>query len=194
MFGLPSAINGNTQMLCAATEEDSALVFVERETLLEAMRTDTALGNEILRLMSLELIDARRKMAMLNGKLRSSRADQDWEIESAREAGQDRRSSSIVFAEQHHVLVRTPDRLRHITLCFLDVDAASQNERRTPSRSADDRFRFQVFLQPKDPAFSANSRLFKPAEGSKRIVAYCIDQDPAGGKFAGHAGCPFGVS
>src|SRR5260221_5259089 len=61
------------------------------------------------------------------------------------------------------------------------------------SRLANDRFSFQVFLQPKDPAFSPNSRLFKPAEGSKRIVAYCIDQDPAGGKFACHAVCPFGV-
>src|SRR5579883_353866 len=51
---------------------------------------------------------------------------------------------------------------------------------------ADDRFRFEVFLQPKDPAFPPNSRLFEPAERSKRIVAYCIDEDPAGGKLACH--------
>jgi hypothetical protein len=39
---------------------------------------------------------------------------------------------------------------------------------------------------PEDPAFPTNSRLFEPAEGSKRIVAYCIDEDPAGSKFVRH--------
>jgi CRP-like cAMP-binding protein len=68
VFGLAAAISGNSQVLCAVTDEDSSLVFIERETLLHSMRTDTALGNEILRQMSLELIDVRRKMAMLNGK------------------------------------------------------------------------------------------------------------------------------
>jgi hypothetical protein len=51
---------------------------------------------------------------------------------------------------------------------------------------ADDRFGLQILLQSEDPAFPTNSRLFEPAEGSKRIVAYCIDEDPAGGKFARH--------
>src|ERR1700691_2027761 len=51
---------------------------------------------------------------------------------------------------------------------------------------ADDRFGLQILLQSEDPAFPADSRLFEPAEGSERIVAYCIDEDPAGGKFACH--------
>jgi CRP-like cAMP-binding protein len=68
IFGVAAAINGNSQILWAITDEDSELVFVERDTMLEAMRTDTALGNEIVRAMSLEVIDARRKLAMLNGK------------------------------------------------------------------------------------------------------------------------------
>src|SRR5579862_8182702 len=51
---------------------------------------------------------------------------------------------------------------------------------------ADDRFGLQILLQSEDPAFPTNSRLFEPAEGSKRIVAYCIDEDPAGSKFARH--------
>src|SRR5271168_2254584 len=51
---------------------------------------------------------------------------------------------------------------------------------------ADDRFGLQILLQSEDPAFPTNSRLFEPAEGSKRIVAYCIDEDAAGGKFARH--------
>src|SRR6202521_1933884 len=46
---------------------------------------------------------------------------------------------------------------------------------------------------PKIPPSRPNSRLFEPSEGSERIVAYCIDQDPAGSKFARHAVCPFGV-
>src|SRR5437588_10034489 len=35
---------------------------------------------------------------------------------------------------------------------------------------ADDRFGFQVLLQPEDPAFPTDPRLFEPTEGSKRIV------------------------
>src|ERR1700761_5969402 len=58
---------------------------------------------------------------------------------------------------------------------------------------ADDRFGLQILLQSEDPAFPTNSRLFEPAEGSKRIVAYCIDEDPAGSKFVRHAVCPFDV-
>src|SRR5437660_2917701 len=57
----------------------------------------------------------------------------------------------------------------------------------------DYRLGFQVLFQPENSAFPTNSRLFEPAEGSERIVAYCIDQDPAGSKFARHAVCPFGV-
>ena len=40
---------------------------------------------------------------------------------------------------------------------------------------ADYRLGFQVFFQPENSAFPTNSRLFEPAEGSERIVAYCID-------------------
>src|SRR6202046_4761921 len=56
---------------------------------------------------------------------------------------------------------------------------------------ADDRFGFQVLLQPEDPAFPTDPRLFEPTEGSKRIVSYCIDQDAARGEFARHTGSPF---
>src|SRR5580693_6507727 len=58
---------------------------------------------------------------------------------------------------------------------------------------ADDRFGLQILLQSEDPAFPTNARLFEPAEGSKRIVAYCIDEDPAGSKFVGYTVCAFRV-
>jgi hypothetical protein len=35
---------------------------------------------------------------------------------------------------------------------------------------ADDCFGLQIFLQSEDPAFPTNSRLFEPAEASKRIA------------------------
>jgi hypothetical protein len=35
---------------------------------------------------------------------------------------------------------------------------------------ADNRFGFQELLQPEDPAFPTDPRLFEPTEGSKRIV------------------------
>src|SRR5260370_41822078 len=56
-----------------------------------------------------------------------------------------------------------------------------------------DGLRSQVSLATKKAASAPNPLLFKPAEGSKRIVSYCIDQDPAGGKFACHAVCPLGA-
>src|SRR6202790_497709 len=62
----------------------------------------------------------------------------------------------------------------------------SRTTRSALSLLADDRFELQILLQSEEPAFPANSRLFEPAEGSKRIVAYCIDEDPAGSKFARH--------
>ena len=65
VFGLAAAIQGESQLMCAIAKEDSALCFVRRDALVESMRTDTALGNEVLRMMSLEVIDARRKLAML---------------------------------------------------------------------------------------------------------------------------------
>src|SRR5205807_2165211 len=52
--------------------------------------------------------------------------------------------------------------------------------------SADYRFGFQVLLQPEDPAFPTDPRLFEPTEGSKRIVTYCVDQDAAGGELSRH--------
>src|SRR5260370_8282269 len=55
------------------------------------------------------------------------------------------------------------------------------------------RFEFQIFLQPEYPALPTNSRLFEPSEGSKRIVAYCIDQDPSGSNFSRHTVRPFQV-
>jgi len=56
---------------------------------------------------------------------------------------------------------------------------------------ADYRFGFQVLLQPEDPAFPTDPRLFEPTEGSKRIVTYCVDQDAAGGEFSRHTVGPF---
>ena len=69
LFGLAAAIKGSCQELCACTDADSSLVFVQRESLLQMMRSDLSVGNEVLRLMSLELIDARRKLAMFNGSV-----------------------------------------------------------------------------------------------------------------------------
>ena len=58
---------------------------------------------------------------------------------------------------------------------------------------ADYRFGFQVLLQPEDPAFPTDPRLFEPTEGSKRIVTYCVDQDAAGGEFSRHTIGPFRI-
>src|SRR5258707_15249316 len=55
------------------------------------------------------------------------------------------------------------------------------------------RFWLQIFLQPEYSALPTNSRLFEPSEGSKRIVAYCIDQDPSGSNFSRHTVRPFQV-
>jgi hypothetical protein len=50
----------------------------------------------------------------------------------------------------------------------------------------DDRFGLQVLLQPEDPAFPTDPRLFEPAEGSEGIVTYCVDQDATSGEFSRH--------
>src|SRR6266403_6087168 len=64
---------------------------------------------------------------------------------------------------------------------------------RSSNTIADYRFGFQVLLQPENPAFATDPRLFEPTEGSKRIVTYCVDQNPAGGEFSRHPVGPFRV-
>jgi hypothetical protein len=50
------------------------------------------------------------------------------------------------------------------------ISSGSNRAVRTFLRLADYRFGFQVLLQPEDPAFPTDPRLFEPIEGSKRIV------------------------
>ena len=58
------------------------------------------------------------------------------------------------------------------TAFFSLAGISSGNNRavRTFLGLADYRFGFQVLLQPEDPAFPTDPRLFEPTEGSKRIV------------------------
>src|SRR3984893_14542706 len=73
------------------------------------------------------------------------------------------------------------------------ISSGSNRAARTFLGLADDRFGFQVLLQPEDPAFPTDPRLFEPTEGSKRIVTYCVDQDAAGGELSRHTVGPFRV-
>src|SRR5882762_20844 len=73
------------------------------------------------------------------------------------------------------------------------ISSGSNRAVRTFLGLADYRFGFQVLLQPEDPAFPTDPRLFEPTEGSKRIVTYCVDQDAAGGELSRHTVGPFRV-
>src|SRR5271163_391686 len=71
------------------------------------------------------------------------------------------------------------------------ISSGSNHAVRTFHGLADNRFGFQVLLQPEDPAFPTDPRLFEPTEGSKRIVTYRVDQDAAGGELSRHTIGPF---
>src|SRR4051812_31209609 len=73
------------------------------------------------------------------------------------------------------------------------ISSGSNRAVRTFLWLADYRFGFQVLLEPEDPAFPTDPRLFEPTEGSKRIVTYCVDQDAAGGEFSCHTIGPFRI-
>src|ERR1700722_19403784 len=54
--------------------------------------------------------------------------------------------------------------------CLAGISSGSHRAVRAFLWLANDRFGFQVLLQPEDPAFPTDPGLFEPTEGSKRIV------------------------
>src|SRR5207237_8496959 len=60
------------------------------------------------------------------------------------------------------------------------ISSGSNRAVRTFLGLADDRFGFQVLLQPEDPAFPTDPRLFEPTEGSKRIATSRVGTDSPG--------------
>jgi hypothetical protein len=77
--------------------------------------------------------------------------------------------------------------------CIIGISSGGNGAVRTFLGLADYRFGFKVLLQPENPAFTTDPRLFEPTAGSKRIVTYCVDQDAASGEFSRHPVGPFRV-
>ena len=71
IIGLPSSVSGQPYSLRATTLEPSRLAFVSREKVAEIMRRDPVMASEILRVLSDELIDLRKKMSMLRSTPRT---------------------------------------------------------------------------------------------------------------------------
>ena len=55
------------------------------------------------------------------------------------------------------------------------------------------RFGFKILFKPQDTAFPAKAGLFEPAERSKRIMCYTIDQYPAGLDLSTDTLCPIHI-
>lgn len=68
ILGLPSSVSGQPYSLRATTLEPSRLAFVSRTTVTDLVRSDPMLAAEILRVLSDELIDLRKKMSMLRSR------------------------------------------------------------------------------------------------------------------------------
>ena len=68
ILGLPSSVSGQPYSLRATTLEPSRLAFVSRASVTDLMRNDPVLAAEILRVLSDELIDLRKKMSMLRSR------------------------------------------------------------------------------------------------------------------------------
>jgi len=65
ILGLPSSVSGQPYSLRATALEATRLAFVSRDKVTSLMRHDPAMASEILRVLSDELIDLRKKMSML---------------------------------------------------------------------------------------------------------------------------------
>lgn len=68
ILGLPSSVSGQPYSLRATTLEPTRAVFVSRDSVNQLMRQDPVLAAEILRVLSDELIDLRKKMSMLRSR------------------------------------------------------------------------------------------------------------------------------
>ena len=67
VLALSSAIANERQVLSATTLDEAQMAFIPREKLGKLMQDHPAIGHELVRLLSEEVNDARRKLAMLRG-------------------------------------------------------------------------------------------------------------------------------
>ncbi len=66
ILGLPSAVGNRPHAVHAVAKEPCELVFVPCDVLRDVIQKNTALGSQLLLLISAELTDIRKKAAMLN--------------------------------------------------------------------------------------------------------------------------------
>ena len=71
ILGLPSTLGHTPYSLRATTVGPVELVFVRQPKLEELMRQDTAIGNALLKVVSEELVDLRRKLSLLRPQIPS---------------------------------------------------------------------------------------------------------------------------
>lgn len=65
ILGLPSTIGDTPYSLRATALESVELVFIPKRQVMEVMRQDPTLGTALLRILSDELVDLRRKLSLL---------------------------------------------------------------------------------------------------------------------------------
>ena len=66
ILGLPSSVSGQPYTLSAVALENLDAAFVSRQTLCELMARDPELSNQVVRVLSEELGDLRRRISLLN--------------------------------------------------------------------------------------------------------------------------------
>jgi CRP-like cAMP-binding protein len=66
ILGLPSTVSGQPYTLTAVALEKVDAAFVSRQTLCELMARDPELSNQVVRVLSEELGDLRRRISLLN--------------------------------------------------------------------------------------------------------------------------------
>jgi CRP-like cAMP-binding protein len=67
IVGLPATLSGARYSLTALTLEESELAFVERETLLELVKSSPGIGFEILHALGEEVVEMREVLASIPG-------------------------------------------------------------------------------------------------------------------------------
>jgi len=65
ILGLPSTIGDAAYSLRAIAVESVELVFIPKQQVLDVMRQDPTLGTALLRILSDELVDLRRKLSLM---------------------------------------------------------------------------------------------------------------------------------
>jgi CRP/FNR family transcriptional regulator len=66
ILGLPSTVSGQPYTLAAVALEKVDAAFVTRQTLCELMSRDPELSNQVVRVLSEELGDLRRRISLMN--------------------------------------------------------------------------------------------------------------------------------